>query len=206
MHHIAHHSRSTGARPAGAANRWATCCLRWILLLALLSGERRAGADDPGPSEYQVKAVFLFNFAKFIEWPAAKLGETDSPLVIGIFGANPFGTLLDETIKDRTINGHRLVSRAVSTAAEAAACHMVFISRSEKERIRPLLASLKAQPVVTVSETKGFAQDGGMINLVVLNGSVKLEINPTAAGEAGLKLSSKLLAIARIEAERTNEQ
>ncbi len=206
MQPIAHHSRNAGARPAGVANRWATCCLAWMLLLALLSGQPRAGAADAGPSEYQVKAVFLFNFARFIEWPAAKLGQTDSPLVIGILGANPFGTLLDETIKDRTINGHRLVSRAVSTAAEAAACHIVFISRSEKERIGPLLASLKGRPVVTVSETKGFAQDGGIINLIILNGSVKLEINPTAAGEAGLKLSSKLLAIARIKPEQKNEQ
>jgi hypothetical protein len=173
-----------------------------MLLLALLSGQNRAGAADASPSEYQVKAAFLLNFAKFVEWPAAKLGETNSPLVIGVIGANPFGTLLDEIVKGQTISGHRLVSRAISTAEEAAACHIVFISRSEKERLRPLLDGLKDQPVVTVSETKGFAQDGGMINLVVQNNHVKLEINPTAAGEAGVKLSSKLLAIARIKPEQ----
>jgi len=205
MQPIAHHSRNLGARPAGRANRWAACGLWCMLLLALLSGPRRAVAADAGPTEYQVKAVFLFNFAKFIEWPAAKMGGADSPLVIGIIGDNPFGKLLEETIKDQTISGHRLVSRAISTTAEAAACHIVFISRSEKERLRPLLASLKGQPVVTVSETKGFTQDGGMINLVVLNGRVKLEINPAAAGEAGVKLSSKLLSIARITPEPKNE-
>ena len=205
MQPIAHHSRKPGARLAEVASRWAACCRRWMLLLALLSGPRGAGAAEAGPTEYQVKAVFLFNFAKFIEWPPAKLGEPDSPLVIGIIGDNPFGTLLDETIKDQTINGHKLVSRAISTTAEAAACHIVFISRSEKERLRPLLAGLKGQPVVTVSELRGFAQDGGMIALVLLNGRVKLEINPAAAGEAGVKLSSKLLSIARITPEPKNE-
>ena len=187
------------------ARRWAASCLRWMLLLALLPGPRRAGAANTAPTEYQVKAVFLFNFAKFIEWPPAKLDGPESPLVIGIIGDNPFGTLLEETIKDQTINGHKLVSRAISTTAEAAACHLLFISRSEKERLRPLLAGLKGQPVVTVSELRGFTQDGGIINLVVLNGSVKLEINPAAAGEAGVKLSSKLLAIARITPEPKNK-
>ncbi|HXP59960.1 MAG TPA: YfiR family protein [Dongiaceae bacterium] len=205
MQPIAHHSRNTGARLAAVASRWAACGLRWMLLLALLPGLRSAGETDTGPTEYQVKAVFLFNFAKFIEWPAAKLGGPDSPLVIGIIGDNPFGTLLEETIKDQAINGHKLVSRAISTTAEAVACHIVFISRSEKERLRPLLAALKGQPVVTVSELRGFAQDGGMIALVLLNGRVKLEINPAAAGEAGVKLSSKLLSIARITPEPKHE-
>jgi len=193
MQSSAHSSRKSSAGVVGPSR-----VRRWIALLAFLFGLFEAAAADPEPSEYQVKAAFLFNFAKFVDWPARKSGETNTPMVIGVLGVDPFGALLEETVKDQNIGGRRLVIRALSTADEAGDCHVLFISRSERNRLKPLLASLKGKAVLTVSESKGFAQEGGMINLVVLNGSVKLEINPAAAEEAGLKISSKLLSLARI--------
>ena len=163
-----------------------------------LAGPSPTQAAGETPTEYQVKAAFLFNFAKFVDWPPEKFSAQDSPLVIGILGEDPFGTVLDAVVQKKSINNRPLLVRRLSAAEDSKQCHILFISRSEKAHLGPLLDALKSQAVLTVGETERFAQQGGMINFVLVNESVKLEINANAAGTAGLKIRSNLLSLAKI--------
>ncbi|MBI3698472.1 MAG: YfiR family protein [Acidobacteria bacterium] len=148
--------------------------------------------------EYQVKAAYLYNFAKFVEWPADKLGDDAGPILVGVFGKDPFGSLLDSTLKEKTVRGHRLEVRRVSGPVELKQCHIVFISEPERRRLAEILESLGKANVLTVSEKRQFADDGGMINFVTEENKVHLEINLHAAERAGIRISSQLLKLARV--------
>jgi hypothetical protein len=151
------------------------------------------GEDDLGASsEYQVKAAFLFNFAKFVDWPSRKFTEPDSPLIIGIVGSDPFGALLEEQVQDQQINDRTVVVRHIQSMEELRKCHMIFVCRSEAERLGPILSEVRGDNVLTVGETDKFISRGGMINFVVTDGQVHFEINDSATRHAGLKISSKL--------------
>lgn len=151
--------------------------------------------------EYQVKAAFLYNFTRFVEWPAGKFPAADSPFIIGVVGADPFGSILDQTVKDKTINGRRLIVQRFAPDEDLRQCHILFISRSLKDAVPFLLDQLKQESVLTVSELETFARRGGAINLVIVDERVKVEINPQAAQRAALKISSKLLQVARVVTE-----
>lgn len=148
-------------------------------------------------SEYQVKAAFLYNFAKFVEWPTASSAGVPE-LVIGIWGDDPFGAVLDNVVRGKTVSQRPLLIRRLTRMEEARSCQVLFVSRSEQERLSPLLEILRGQPVLTVSESDRFAQRGGMINFILVNENVKLEINPNAATAAKLKIKSNLLSLAKI--------
>ncbi len=166
------------------------------LLLGLLAVARPGRAQEVGPSEYQVKAAFLYNFAKFVKWPDKSFASTNSPLVIGILGDNPFGTDLEVAVKNKTINGHPLLIKQVAPA-ELKSCHVVFISRTPKRNLPETLEPLKRESILTVSEVEEFTGAGGMICFTMEENKVRFEINDAAAKMAGLSISSKLLNLAK---------
>lgn len=166
------------------------------LHLALLLASGSGRAQESQPSEYQVKAAFLFNFAKFVEWPPQAFAGPTSPIVIGILGENPFGDDLERTIRDKTVNNRPFTIKEIRSLPEATNCHILFISTSEKKRLSEIFESLRGATVLTVGETERFVETGGMINLVKEADKIRFQINDGAAKGAGLKISSKLLNLA----------
>ena len=149
-------------------------------------------------SEYQVKATFLFNFTKFTSWPSNAFSSISAPIVIGILGEDPFGNTIDDMVKGEVVSGRSLVVKRLHAGDDLRVCHLLFISRSEKERLSALFSQLRGSPVLSVSEIDGFAEKGGMVNLVLANKTVKIEINQAAVEQAGLQISAKLLKLARL--------
>lgn len=159
-----------------------------------------AVAQETGaPSEYQVKAAFLYNFAKFVEWPAEAFPAANTPIIIGIVGKNPFDGVLERSVRDKVIRGRALTVQQASSPADAALkhCQIIFISAGEKGHFVEILEMLKNTPALTVSETDGFLKAGGMVNFVIQDKKVRFEINDAAATRAGLRISSKLLSLAK---------
>jgi hypothetical protein len=170
-----------------------TLGLSLVWLLAVGDGR----AQESQPTEYQIKAAFLFNFAKFVEWPPTAFAEATSPMVLGILGENPFGDDLERIIRGKTVNNRPLVVRTdFHSPGEATNCHILFISTSEKQRLPEILKGLRGASVLTVGETDRFTETGGMINFVVEGSKIRFQINDAAAKGAGLKISSKLLSLA----------
>lgn len=147
--------------------------------------------------EYQVKAVFLFNFTQFVEWPEGAFPVPDAPLVIGIMGDDPFGPFLEDAIRDEKAGNHPLQIRRFQRG-EQADCHVLYLSRSEANRLGPLLDALASKPILTVSDADNVTRRGAMIRFLNENNRVRLRINPDAAKRAGLTISSKLLRSAEI--------
>jgi len=187
-------------------SKWRPASVLLSVVIALNALQPLWGAVESPTLEYQVKAAFLYNFAKFIEWPDEEFPAADSPLIIGIVGDDPFGSILDQTVRGKTINGHPLVLRRFVPGEDFKQCHLLFISRSLKDSVESILAALKSESIVTVSEIENFARRGGMINLIVADESVKFEINLPAVERAGLKISSKLLSVARAVIEERKPQ
>ncbi|MBL9216250.1 MAG: YfiR family protein [Opitutaceae bacterium] len=180
--------------------RWrAACCLA----LGLAFG---AGPALPAPPsrEYQVKAVFLFNFAQFVDWPPAAFPSAGSPLVIGVLGEDPFGAALDDAVRGETVASRPLAVRRFRRPADIAECHILFVSRPASARLGEVLAALDGRAVLTVGEADDFAARGGMIHFVTDKSRTRLRINLDAARNAGLTLSSKLLRPAEIVATARN--
>ena len=170
-----------------------------VTLLWLLCSGAGPAASAPLPTpEYQLKAVFLFNFAKFVEWPASAHATKDSPIVLGIVGEDPFGAVLDNAVKGEKLGGRPLEVRRFKEIGEVTGCHLLFISNSLKDQAGDLLKILQGRPVLTVSETPGFAERGGVINFVMADNKVRFEINPQTAAQQSLKVSSKLLQLAHV--------
>lgn len=167
-----------------------------LVLLALAISHVYAQA--PIPDEYQVKAAFLFNFAKFVEWPAAAFKALDEPLAICVLGQDPFGTALEEVVRNKTVAKRTFVVREVSNAQQASSCQIVFVSSSERKRFRVLLDGLKGHSILTVGEADDFTANGGIISFKLKDARVRIEIDTGAADRAGLRISSKLLSLAEI--------
>jgi len=176
------HSVARPSRGAGPAS-WAIGALLLALALPLAA---------QGPSEYQVKAAFLYNFAKFVEWPSDAPGQ---PFCIGILGADPFGPLIDETLTGKTLGGRVVVVRRFSRPEDAFACQIVFVAVSAAP-LKPLLKRFENRSVLTVGDAPAFCQSGGMIGLEVADQRIRFAVNREAADRAQLKLSSKLLSLA----------
>jgi hypothetical protein len=171
---------------------------RTLALAVLLVAWRGVAAQAARASEYQVKAVFLFNFAQFVDWPAEAFPASDTPLVIGVLGLDPFGPALDQTVRDERLGGRPFQVRRYRSVDEIETCHILFISRSEGNRPEAILAGLKRRPILTVSDADGFAQRGGMIRFVTDRNRIRLQLNLAAAEAAHLTISSKLLRVAEV--------
>ena len=165
------------------------------ILLAL--GAHPAGGAEPKPTEYEVKAIYLYNFARFVEWPAGAPGRDAERFTICVLGRDPFGQVLDRVLAGETLHGRRAATKRISSAREASGCQLVFISESEREDLGEALGLLRETSVLTVSDMDGFSSRGGMIQLVLEEERVRFEVNLAAATNAGLRLSSELLKVAR---------
>jgi 2-phospho-L-lactate transferase/gluconeogenesis factor (CofD/UPF0052 family) len=150
------------------------------------------------PTEVQVQAVFLYNFSRFVEWPAQTFSAPGDPFVIGILGSDPFGARLDEAVRNEQINGHPLTVRRFRTVAEVDNCQILFVDRSEIGRLGQILAALDHRSTLTVSQADGTAQRGVMIQFATENNRIRLRINVGSARASGLTISSKLLRPAEI--------
>jgi hypothetical protein len=155
------------------------------------------GGSQPKFREYEVKAAFLLNFLQFVDWPATSVTNTAAPLVIGVLGEDPFGSVLDETIKGETVQGRPLQVKREKKVAHLKDCHLVFITRSERGQLKESLRELRDSPTLTVSDLEAFCKQGGMIGLLSESGKIRFEINQAAAEAGGLKISSKLLRLGR---------
>jgi hypothetical protein len=181
--------------------------LALLLLLGFRLAAQAAGAHVAGPAavhsqvvsdEYTVKAAFLYNFVKFVDWPAEAFKRGDDPIRICTLGESPISHALDETVHGKTFAGRPLASIRISEPDQASDCQMVFVSSSEQKTLRSILPKMRNTGLLTVGEEDGFAEAGGMINLKLQDGKIHLEINVVAAERAQLRLSSKLLSLARI--------
>jgi YfiR/HmsC-like len=149
-------------------------------------------------SEYQVKAAYLFNFLKFVEWPEESFADPLAPIVIGVVGEDPFGNALPQVVIGKTVQGRDLVIRIYRPGEDLRGVHILFISASERKRLPIILSSLRGSSVLTVADTAGFLDAGGMIQFLNENGRVRFAINVDATGRAKLKMSSKLLSLAKV--------
>lgn len=157
--------------------------------------------DSSDSSEYLIKAGFIFNFAKFVEWPQTTFSQPDSPIVIGILGTDPFGAIIDQIVQDKKIGGRGFVVKRLKWGADLKdlkECKILFVGASEKAHIDELVQIVRWLPILTVGETPGFAERGGVIRFVLEDNRVRFEVNVEAARQAGLTISSRLLTLARI--------
>jgi hypothetical protein len=154
--------------------------------------------------EYEVKAAFLYNFIKFVEWPASAFEGKNSPIVIGVLGSDPFldtssaTNYLEDAIAGKTIEDRRIVVLHLERASDLSSCQLLFVSPSEKNHLKEILQRLRGKHVLTVSETENFCEQGGIINFIRQPGKVRFEINPLMAEEGHLKINSRLLNVAKI--------
>jgi hypothetical protein len=196
-------SREQGRRGRKTRSEVALCSGKqitaWILVaLAALSGSPLALAQTKPPSEYEVKAAFLFNFAKFIDWPPGTFESQRSSFAICILGKDPFGRSIDDALQGKSISDHSVSILRVKDAAEGQHCQIMFVATSEPRGIAEILDRLQGANVLLVGESEGFAASGGTIQFTLEDNHVRFLINTDAAGRAGLKVSSKLLALAKI--------
>lgn len=148
--------------------------------------------------EAEVKAAFLYHFTDYVEWPASAFESNSSPFVIGVLGKSEVHSSLQSVVRGKNWHGRAFVVKRVDTAKEMRECHVLFVAGAEAKRLPQILEILDDAPVLTVGESEGFAQKGGMINLFIEQNRVRFEINPDAARRARLTISSKLLNLAKV--------
>ena len=171
------------------------------LLSAMALGSHAEALDSSDSSEYLIKAGFIYNFAKLVEWPTASFAQPDSPIVIGILGEDPFGATLDRIVADKKINGRGFAVKRVKWSRDfkdLRDCNILFVSSSEKEHIESVIDAMKGLPILTIGDAPGFAKRGGIINFMLEDNKVRFEVNVEAAKHADLTISSRLLTLARI--------
>ena len=161
-----------------------------------------AQAVDPSDSsEYLIKAGFIYNFAKFVEWPSTAFSQPDSPITIGVLGTDPFGSVLDRLVEDKKIGARGFVVKRYKWGKDLKdlkECKILFVSASEKAHIDEIVQAVKGLPILMVGETPGFAERGGIIRFTLEDNRVRFEINVDAAHQADLNISSRLLTLAKI--------
>jgi hypothetical protein len=172
-----------------------------IFCIAVLLAVVRLPAQSMPDKEYQVKAIFLFNFTKFVAWPTSSFPDAQTPLVVGILGNDPFTSYFDEIVKGEKVGDRPIKVVRYANLEEVKDCQILYVSKSETQRLDDVIDSLKKQHTLTVGESDLFSKHGGMISMVVKNGKVRIQINPKAAENAGITVSSKLLRICDIVTE-----
>ena len=174
----------------------------WLRVVALVTlmlvgaGPLCSRAQEASFSEYEVKAAWLLNFARFVNWPTNAFTSSASPIVVGVAGKDPFGRSLEEAFNGKTVKGRPLVVKRPATDLELRQCHILFVSVSERRRFRDISEKLRTQAVLTVGEADDFLDAGGIVNFVLKEKSIRFEINVQAAQTAGLKMEANLLKVA----------
>ena len=182
---------AAGLRPARAGRY-----TRFRLLLLIAASLCCLDAAPP-PTEYEVKAAFIYNFAKYVQWPPPPHSDSNAPFVIGVLGKDPFGKVLDEAMKGQTVQGRLIIVRRFVRTDEID-CDILFVCSSERQSLQKILEALRRRPVLTIGEMDQFAELGGMINLTREQNRVHFDMNPQAIRRAGLKAGSQLFRLARI--------
>ncbi|HEV2195707.1 MAG TPA: YfiR family protein [Candidatus Acidoferrum sp.] len=185
------------SRLAGRVKDTPLLGLLLCLVLALVLVPEAALAQDSA-GEYELKAAMLFNLTRFVEWPAAAYADAQAPTVLCILGRDPFGDSLTSMASSQSAGGRAVQIRRIANSKETRGCHVVYISSSERKNIAQILAVLKGTSVLTVGEMGQFAARGGMIQFSLEEKQVRFEVNLEAASEADLKISSRLLVLARV--------
>jgi len=168
-----------------------------LLLTAVWGRTIRSVRAEQGPTEYQVKAAYLFNFLKFVDWPDGPPADAHGQWVIGIAGENPFGDELKQIVSGKTVQGHELMVKRFQPDEDLHTCHVLFISASERKRLPSIFATLRGSAVLTVADMDQFLESGGMIQFVMEDKRVRFAVDVGATSRARLKVSSKLLSLAR---------
>lgn len=188
-----------GAQSVSVSRRRRAALLLLLAWAALGNVLSRAQAR----SEYEVKAAFLYNFAKFVDWPPAAFPREDSVLRICVLGQNPFGPEFAAFIEGKVAQGRKLQFSQVQEPQQARSCQILYVASSQKSQTPQILRALEGARVLTVGDWSEFARSGGIINFVLENNRVRFEINVDAADRAGVKLSSKLLGVASIVRDKS---
>jgi YfiR/HmsC-like len=181
---------------------------RFGILIVVLSmtlnwappADAQAG-DASDSSEYLIKAGFIYNFAKFVDWPSTSFSQPDAPIVIGVLGTDPFGSVLDRIVADKKIGSRGFVVRRYKWGKDLKDlrdCQILFVSASEKAHTDEIVEFVKWLPILTIGETPGFAERGGVIRFTLEDNRVRFEVNVDAAHKANLNISSRLLTLAKI--------
>jgi hypothetical protein len=195
-----------GAPEGRSASRPAARWPRAVAVLLCLLGPVLQASFGDTPREYQLKAAFLYNFTKFVEWPASRFADTNSPIVIGVFGKNPFGAELENLVKGRKINDRGIVVRSVGSAADAKAAHLLFVDSTSDDRLAELQGALQGGGVLTVGESTAFARHDGIINFLLEDDKLRFEINMDAADRAGLRINAQLQKLAKTIRRKPRER
>jgi len=176
------------------------------IYFSLLTGMLAAGTEEAAPTEFQVKAAFLINFPKYVDWPANAFAETNSPIIVAIFGDDNIANEVQNMIgSGRTIGGHPLRLKRFAKEEEIQGdCHILFIGAAERQRIPAILEKIRREKILTVSETDDFLNQDGVINLARQGRKIRLQVNLIAAENAQLKISSRLLVAADVVKGKSN--
>jgi len=185
----------TGAGISLACNPRRSTWLARLIAFAV-AGVFALHGQNPKPTEYEVEAAYLSNFAKFIDWPARAASAPNDPFYVCVLGQDPFGPLLESALKGESINGAPMAARRVAAPEDAANCRVLFMNASKDAQLGNILSALGTSAILTVSDMPGFTRGGGMIQFVIDGNRVRFEINLAAAKRAGLNLSSQLLKLA----------
>jgi hypothetical protein len=183
--------------------RLAARCLKFVPVLAIVfscvpAGSSNLFAQMQSTREYEIKAGFLYNFAKFVEWPAIAFSDPKQPVCVCIYGRDPFGHSLEGALLGKSIGSRPVILGHALQFEDLSGCQIVFVGGSEHTPVTDLAGRLRGRAVLLVGESEGFAASGGAIQFTIEDSRVRFIINPDAADRAGLKISSKLLALARI--------
>ncbi len=194
------HQGAVGVR--SVRTKWRTnlflgsCAISWVLGIG-----NRAWTQTNPSVEYQVKAAFLYNFAKFVEWPPETFPDQTAPIVLCVIGDSVFGKLLTDVSAGKSVNGRPIGVKHFKDGQDLRTCQIVFIGTSDEKHLTQIFDNLKRSSVLTVGETAGFVQAGGIINFFIEENKVRLEINLDAATRARVKISAKVIAVARLVPE-----
>jgi len=183
---------------------WLAHVMACGVCLSLWCGLCPFSRADGALPEYQVKALFLLNFTKYVDWPPQVFAGSNTPITIGIYGESKLGEALQLVVAGKSVGGRTIVIRQLQSTDDSSQCQILFISESAASRTSGILDKTCALPILTVGEDATLAQHGGIINFVLKNGNVRLEIDLAAARKAGLTISSRLLAVADVVKGKTN--
>jgi hypothetical protein len=198
-------ARSQGKWICGWRSRaqWMTmpACAALMLCSALLGASLPLQAQISRTEEYRLKLAFLYSFAKFVEWPADAFSSPRAPLTICIVGRDPFDSDLEQQVAERSVNGRPYMTRTLRANDDVSGCHIIFLPAGSDSSLPAILKRVGGSSAIIVGESAGFAHRGGMVNFVVEDSRLRFEVNLEASLRARPRISSRLLALARIVRE-----
>ncbi len=171
-----------------------TLALACVLSMPFTFASSRASAQ----SEDQVKAAFLFNFVRYVEWPSEVFENDGADVKICMLDADAFGRVVTQIVSGKSVGDRKVKIESIRSVDSARDCHLLYVGSPARETLSDLVSTLASAPVFTVSDAEGFAEGGGMANFFRADNKIRFEMNPGAAKKAKLKISSRLLRLAKV--------